>query len=48
MTCAVIPVLKAPTVGENGYPEVLFFKETGFPIATSGMTKKDYCKSLIK
>jgi len=37
-------VLKAPTVGEGGYPEV---KNTGFPIKTSGMTNKDFCKSLI-
>ena len=31
---------------ENGYPEVFVFKETGFPITTSGMTKEDFCKSL--
>jgi len=33
----VIPVLKAPTVGEGGYPDTLqLFKKTGFPIEDFG------------
>jgi hypothetical protein len=31
---------------EGGYPESLILKNTGFPIKTSGMTNRDFCKSL--
>jgi len=31
VSCFVIPVLKAPTVGEGGYPEVFGFKKYWIP-----------------